>query len=166
MRPMPAPAPRRLPRHGPTDDPGGAALAALGTAVGAVVGGMLAGLAGYWYAAAFLAGREFAAIPVIVFGGFAGGIAGGALGCFAILALGRRRAASGTALRALAFLVMLAPVLLLGTPALRLDRFGQFLVAGLAAGGAGALARALTGERRVETTRPDRGDSRGGAAPR
>ena len=103
-------------------DPGGPILAGIATGIGAAGGGVLAAWLGYLYASGFLPDREFAAIPIIVFGGFGGGIAGGALGCWLGLRLGRRREAGATALRALAFLFMAAPILLFGTPALDLDR--------------------------------------------
>ncbi|MEO8247054.1 MAG: hypothetical protein ABI622_08050 [Chloroflexota bacterium] len=122
-------------------------MAALATGIGAVAGGVLAAWLGYLYAAAVLPDREFAAIPIIVFGGFGGGIAGGALGCWLALRLGHRRGARATALRALAFLFMAAPVLLLGTPALDLDRTGGIVLAGVVAAIAGMVARLLTPER-------------------
>lgn len=119
-------------------------LAGLATGIGAAGGGVLAGWLGYLYAGAFLPDREFAAIPIIVFGGFGGGIAGGALLCWLALLLTGRLEASGTALRALAFLFMLAPVLLFVTPALDLDRPAAVALAGLAAMVAGVVARLLT----------------------
>lgn len=138
---------RRSSSKVPTGDPGGPLLAAIGTGVGAAAGGLGAGWLGYLYAAAFLPNREFAAIPVIVFGGFGGGIAGGALACWLALLAGRRRASGGTALRALAFLFMLAPVLLFVTPALDLERAAGIALGGVAAAIAGAVARLLTPER-------------------
>lgn len=122
-------------------------LAGLATGFGTAGGGVLAGWLGYLYADAFLPDREFAAIPIIVFGGFGGGIAGGALVCWLALLLTRRAEAAGTALRALAFLFMLAPVLLFVTPALDLDRIGAVALAAGAALVAGVVARLLTPER-------------------
>lgn len=119
-------------------------LAGLATGVGTAGGGVLAGWLGYLYAAAFLPDREFVAIPIIVFGGFGGGIAGGALVCWLALLATRRAQAGGTALRALAFLFMLAPVLLFLTPALDLERVGAVALAALSATVAGAVARLLT----------------------
>ena len=126
---------------------GGPIVAGLATGLGAAGGGILAGWLGYLYAAAFLPDREFAAIPIIVFGGFAGGIGGGALACWIALAVSRRREAGGTALRALAFLFMAAPVLLFVTPALDLDRVGGIVLAGLVAALVGGAARLLTPDR-------------------
>lgn len=119
-------------------------MAGLATGIGVVAGGVSAGWLGYLYADAFLPDREFAAIPIIVFGGFGGGIAGGALGCWLVLRVGRRSEAGATALRTLAFLFMAAPVLLFGTPALDLDRTGGVVLAGIVATAAGAAARLLT----------------------
>jgi hypothetical protein len=128
-------------------DAGGPVISALATGLGAAGGGVLAAWLGYLYAAAFLPDREFVAIPIIVFGGFGGGIAGGALACWLALLVARRREASGTALRALAFLFMAAPVLLFATPALDLDRVGGVLLAGIVAALLGAVARLLTPDR-------------------
>lgn len=122
-------------------------MAGLATGIGVIAGGVLAAWLGYLYADAFLPDREFAAIPVIVFGGFGGGIAGGALGCWLVLRFARRREAGATALRALAFLFMAAPVLLFGTPALDVDRTGGVVLAGIVGTLAGAAARMLTPER-------------------
>ena len=135
-------------------------LAAIATGAGAAAGGLLAGWLGYLYAAATFPDQEFVAIPIIVFGGFAGGIAGGTLACWAALRVTGRAAPGGTALRALAFLFMLAPVLLLGTPSLDLDRFGQVALAAFAAAIAGAVARLLTPER-DSVTPPVPGGTRG-----
>lgn len=138
---------RRSGSRVPKGDPGGPLLAAIATGAGAAAGGTGAGWLGYLYAAAFLPDREFAAIPIIVFGGFGGGIAAGTLVCWLALLAARRRGARGTALRALAFLFMLAPILLFVTPALDLDRAGGIALGGGAAAIAGAVARLLTPER-------------------
>ncbi len=122
-------------------------IAAIATGLGATGAGVLAAWLGYLYAGAFLPDREFAAIPIIVFGGFGGGIAGGAASCWLGLRLARRREAGATALRALAFLFMAAPILLFVTPALDLDRVGGIVLAGIVAAVAGAVARLLTPER-------------------
>lgn len=114
-------------------------------------GGVLAGWLGYRYAGAAFPDQEFVAIPIIVFGGFGGGILAGAAACWLALVLARRQAATGTALRALAFLFMLAPVLILVTPMLDLDRVGGVVLAGIAAAIAGAVARLLTPERTGST---------------
>ena len=128
-------------------DPGGPVLAGLATGAGAAGGGVLAGWLGYLYAGAAFPDQEFVAIPIIVFGGFGGGIVAGAALCWLALVLARRRAAGGTALRTLAFLLMLAPILILGTPSLDLDRVSGVALAGVAAAVAGAVARQLTPER-------------------
>lgn len=140
-------------------------MAAIATGAGAAAGGLFAGWLGYLYAGAAFPDQEFVAIPIIVFGGFAGGIVAGALVCWIVLRVAGRAAPGGTALRALAFLFMLAPVLLLGTPALDLDRAGGVALAAIAAAAAGAAARLLTPDGDAPRRR-DPGDNRGGGAGR
>lgn len=131
----------------PAGDQGGPLLAGIATGIGAAGGGVFSGWLGYLYAGAVFPDQEFVAIPIIVFGGFAGGIAMGTLACWLGLLLTRRAAPGATALRALAFLFMLAPILLLGTPALDLDRVAGVSLAGVASAIAGAVARLLTPDR-------------------
>ncbi len=133
----------------PSGDHGGPLLAAIAAGSGAAAGGFGAGWLGYQYASAFLPGREFAAIPIIVFGGLAGGIAGGTIACWLALLLARRRAAGGTALRALAFLFMTAPIPLFAVPVLDLDPAFGVVLGAVAAAVAGAVARLLTPERQA-----------------
>jgi hypothetical protein len=140
-------------------------MAAIGTGAGAAGGGLFAAWLGYLYAAAAFPDQEFVAIPIIVFGAFGGGIVAGALACWIVLRVAGRVAAGGTALRALAFLIMLAPALLLGTPALKLDRAGGIALAGIAAAAAGAVARLLTPEREAPRRR-DPGESPSDGAAR
>ncbi len=99
---------------------------------------------GYLYPDATLPGRELEAAALIVFGGFGGGIAGGAAACWGALRIGRRAMAGETAWRALAFLFMLSPILLFGTPALDLTPLAGLGVGVVAAGLAGVAARLLT----------------------
>lgn len=141
-------------RRSAPGDAGGPLLAAVGTGIGAVIGGLGAGWLGYLYAAATFPDQEFAAIPIIVYGAFAGGIAIGTVGCWLALLVGRRTAPGGTALRALAFLIMLVPILLLSAPALDLDQAGKVIQAGLAAAIIGAVARLLTPERGASAAGP------------
>lgn len=133
----------------PSGDHGGPLLAGIASGSGAAAGGLGAGWLGYQYASAFLPGREFAAIPIIVFGGLAGGIAGGTVACWLALLLARRRAPGGTALRALAFLFMTAPIPLFLVPLLDLDPAFGVILGAVAAAAAGAAARLLTPERRA-----------------
>ncbi len=88
--------------------------------------------------------RELEAAALIVFGGFGGGIAGGAGACWLALRIGKRAAAGETAWRTLAFLFMVAPILLFGTPALDLTPLAGLGVGVVAAGLAGLVARFLT----------------------
>jgi hypothetical protein len=129
------------PRRG---DAGGPAIAAIGTALGAGIGAVLVVRLAYGYADAALVGRELQAAALIVFGGFGGGIAGGAAACWGALRVGRRAAPGETAWRTLAFLFMLAPLLLFGTPALDIPPLGGLVIGVVAAALAGAVARLLT----------------------
>jgi hypothetical protein len=131
-RPPPAPA-----------DAGGAAIAGIATGLGAGIGALAAVRLAYAYADAAQRG-DLGVIAIIVFGGFGGAIVGGTLACWLGLRIGRRFAAGETTWRTLAFLMMLAPVLLFGNPALHLTPLTGLLLGVVAAGLAGVVARLLT----------------------
>lgn len=124
-------------------DAGGPAIAGIATAIGAGIGALAAVRLAYAYADAAQRG-DLGVIALIVFGGFGGAIAGGTLACWLGLRVGRRRAAGETTWRALAFLLMLAPILLFGNPALHLTPLTGLLLGVAVAGLAGVAARFLT----------------------
>lgn len=128
----------------PAADAGGPAIAGIATALGAGVGAIVVSRIGYLYADATLPGRELEAAALIVFGGFGGAIVGGAAACWGALRIGHRRMAGETAWRALAFLFMLSPIVLFGTPALNLTPLAGLGMGVVAAGLAGVAARLLT----------------------
>jgi hypothetical protein len=135
---------RVLPTGPRPGDAGGPAIAAIGTALGVATGALLVVRLAYAYADASLIGRELQAAALIVYGGFGGGIAGGAAACWAALRVGRRAAPGETAWRTLAFLFMLAPLLLFSTPVLDITPLASLGLGVVAAALAGAVARLLT----------------------
>ena len=146
---------RRSPTGRPATDAGGPAIAGIATAVGVTIGALLLVRLTYAYADAALVGRELQAAALIVYGGFGGGIVGGTLTCWLALRIGGRSAPGETAWRVLAFLFMLAPILLLSTPLLDITPLASLGLGVVGAAVAGAVARLLTPGRT-----PDAGSGR------